>query len=1161
MKLTTALILFTAMHVYAKTSGQVITYSARNAKLEQVFRALEQQTGYGFFYQVSDLKNARPVSVELKNLALPDALKMILKNQSLDFVIDGKTVFITPQKKEEGLTQGIRPGLDQAQARTIDVRGTIKDENGKPVAGASVQVKGNTKKGTAADDNGYFELKGVDENAVLIISALNIETFEVRVNKRADLAVLNAKVKVEEADEVVVNTGYQQLRPNEVTGSVVHINNRLLNRSVSTDVLSRLRGISSGLLMLGGSGVDGFPNAGNIVIRGYSTILANKRPLIVVDNFPYEGEVANFNPNDVENITILKDAGAASIWGSKAANGVIVITTKKGKYNAKLKVSLISNISLLEKPDLFYAPTLNSSDYIDIEAFLFNKGYYNSGITSSSRPALSPVVEILLKRRNGQITSGDSVVQLAALKNVDIRNDILKYYYNKPLKQQYAINLSGGNSNQRYFVSFGYDYNINNASNYNRYSLNANDTYSLLDGKLEIATGVLLSQTNIKNFAPNYTFTYPYGKLADERGGPLPLALRRQGYIDTAGAGKLLDWNFYPLNERQYMDDNSTSLNYLINVGLKYNILKALSFEAKFQYGRNHREDRDNRRLQTYYTRDYINGFTSINWAAGTIARPVPLGGILDMFKSVYIFKNLRGQVNYAKTWGPKHKFVAIAGADVSDAKTNSNSYRYYGYNEGNGTSIPVDYVNGYKNYVTGISSLILNNQSFTDLKDRFVSAFTNAAYTFENLYTVSVSGRKDGANIFGTSSNNKWKPLWSAGILWNVSKERFYNLKWLPDLRLKFTYGFQGNVDNSVSSLLTINYQTNTNDWNQLYGTIRNPPNSDLRWEKVRMINIGLEYGTKRDRVSGSVEYFKKSGVDLIGFQELAPSSGLVSYKGNTANMKGEGIDLVINTLNLDKTIKWSSSILFSYARDWVTEYKIPITNIGSYIGGGLNPIVGRPVTALYSYKWIGLESDTGDPLGYLDGHESKDYTKILASVNLNDMVYHGPKTPTFFGGLLNTINYKQFSVSANIVYKFGYFYRRTSINYFNLFSGLSTDRGHFDYINRWQKSGDENSTNVPSLKYPANNNRDQFYNFSEVLVERGDHIRLQDVRIEYSLNRKQMNKLPFQSARLYIYISNIGVLWKANKSGIDPDYVPTNYYTSSLPGRTFAGGMQIEF
>lgn len=1154
MKLTAIILLSACLTASAKGFSQTVTLSEKNAPLEKVFKEIKKQTGYNFLYTLEQLNQAGNVNIQLRNASLQEALAQCLQNTPLTYTIVEKTVVI---KRKEVVIPDSRLTTDDSQPPPpIDVHGRIVNEKGEPVAGATIKIKG-TDKGTSTNENGEFTLKGVDANATLVISGVNIESFEINVNERNDLAVMSAKTKVTIGETVTLeaNTGYQKIKPNETTGSIVQVNNELFNRSISTDILSRLNGNAPGVLYNGGSaGLD------ILTIRSRSSIFGNVKPLIVVDNFPYTGDILSINPNDVENITILKDAASASIWGMMASNGVIVITTKTGKYNQGTSVSLNTNLTVSQRSDFFSSPQMSIGDYIDVEKFLFDNNFYDPQISSAYYPVLSPAVEILLKKRNGLLTDAEAATQLQNLKNIDLRHDKEKYLFHQPINQQYSISLNGGSSNDKYYLSIGWDKNLQAkiGNEFSRLSVNANNTYGLINNKLEITTGFIYAENISDINEEGLTINYPYAKLADDNGNPLPVARYRQGYIDTAGAGKLLDWNYRPLDEMNLANDVSKGIRYRLNTGMKLKVIKGLDVEIKYQYGKEFSEIKNLRNSQTFYTRDYINSFSSIDWSSGTVTRPVPLGGILDINSSTLTIKNYRGQINYNRNWNSLNEVSALFGGEVAEANVEGETRRLYGYDENKATDIAVDYINTFNNYITGLPSTINRNSSITNLSNRNVSAFFNSSYTYNKRYSISVSARKDASNILGVKTNQKWTPLWSIGGAWNISSETFYHVEWLSKLKLRSSYGYQGNVDNSISALLTT-AESSPNRWNLPTTIVANSPNSELRWEKTKILNIAVDYSIFKNIISGSIEYYWKKGVDLIGIIPLAPSLGVPSFRGNTSDMKGKGFDFSIESHNLNGALKWYTNFWFSYAKDWVTDYKTNLAGIANYIeSSDINPIVGRPVRSLYSYKWGGLDPATGDPQGYLNKTLSKDYGSIRSITDLSEMVYSGPIMPTHFGALRNTFEWKNFLLSFNITYKFGYYFRRSSVNYNNLFN-----RGTFgnkDYTLRWKQSGDELHTNVPSLVFPADLGRDNFYQYSEVLVEKGDHIRFQDVTISYNLRNLSLGKsMKVRDLKVYVNGSNLGIIWRANKLKLDPDESQTDN-TIAEP-KVISAGVKIDF
>lgn len=417
-----------------------------------------------------------------------------------------------------------------------------------PLAGAAVNLSV-TGASVAADSTGYFTISA-PEGAVLSVSFVGYRTVEVRVTANMQsLQIIHMEPSENTLEEVIVSTGYQELPKERATGSFVKLNNELLNRRVSSDIISRLEDVTPGLV---------FNRVGNnkISIRGQSTVHANAAPLIVIDNFAYDGDINSINPNDVESITILKDAAAASIWGARAGNGVIVITTKAGKYQSPMRIAFNTNYSITGKPDLFYQPQMSVSDYIETEKLLFSKGFFKNSETSVNKTPLSPVVELLIARRDGLIDASTADRQIEALKSHDLRNDLSRYLYRQGQNQQYALNLTGGSSNQRYYVSAGYDKSLASAigQDNNRITLNANQTYAFANQKLELSTGLYLTESRTQNNSPGIprmssaSPLYPYARLADDNGTPLSIVHDyRSKFITEARSNGLLNWDYKPL--------------------------------------------------------------------------------------------------------------------------------------------------------------------------------------------------------------------------------------------------------------------------------------------------------------------------------------------------------------------------------------------------------------------------------------------------------------------------------------------------------------------------------------------------------------------------------------------------------------------------------------
>ena len=1034
------------------------------------------------------------------------------------------------------------------------LNGKITNTDQQPIAGVQVQIKG-TKTGTVTDANGVFHLTLNTTNFLIEITHIGYLPQTLQAKPEVFLAVV-LQADIKQLEEVTVSTGYQKISKAQSAGAYEFIDKSKIENKVATDVISRLEG-------LGSISFDKNTSRNQLSIRGLSTILGPKAPLIVLDNFPYEGSLNNINPNDIESVTVLKDAAAASIWGSKAGNGVIVLTSKKASFNQPIKVELNSNLTWGEKPRLWERQMISNDDYINVQQFLFGKGYYKSTETSTSKTALPDVVEILIKQRDGKISADDATAQMNALRKIDVRNDLLKYWYKPMLNEQVALNLQGGAGKLAWLFSAAYDQNRDTKdTRYKRMVLRTDNVFTPFK-RLEINLGLTYTNSltntaytdNIQNVVGQRL--YPYTRLADDQGHPLAITKDyRVGYLDTAGNGKLLDWRYRPLEEKNFANNNTVYNDVLLNMAVKYTLFNGLTAEGRYQYETGQSVNNNLQSQDTYYTRDCINRFSQLS--NGDLTRPVPLGGILDQNSSTINVYAWRGQLNYNKNFG-LFSLNSFAGMERRENHSFGSGFRSYGYNDDVLTSQTVDYNTSYTYYFNrATKNRIPYNNYYSDITNRYVSYYANAALSYANRYTLTVSSRKDGSNIFGVAANQQVVPLWSAGFAWNISNEKFYHSSRLPYLKLRLSYGFSGNADNTVSALNTYAYIKNSYYNNLLYANIQTPPNPNLRWEKVGMLNTALDFGFKNNRISGSLEYYFKQGKDLIGQIPLDPTAGFRSlltsanigqfqYRGNGGNMNGYGWELNLHTRNITGPFSWNTDWVLQYNATKLTYY--PFQNAGFAV----NPVVGKPVYSIFSYKWAGLDPQNGDPRGYFNGQVSKDYSAILNKSMINDLDFTGSALPLYFGSIINSLHWKNYSISATITWRAGHYYAHKGLSYGSLYNNSAFSA---EYASRWQKPGDEKITNVPSQVYPAASNRDNFYLNSSAVMEKADNIRLKDISLSYTLDQIHLKNLQLKQLQFYVFVNNISILWKAAKDSLDPDSL------SDIPvSRTIAFGIRANF
>ncbi len=1040
-----------------------------------------------------------------------------------------------------------------AQQELVEMKGTVVSDSGEPLVGAYLRNM-DTESVSVSDSNGAFRLFMKPGTYRFKISAFGFESIELNVVLPLEeplsivLQDLSKDLKMVE----VVSTGYQELPKERVTGSFVTVDETLINRSVSTNLLDRLGDVTSGLIV-NRVGQDDFS------IRGISTLEGDASPLIVIDGFPYDGSFESINPNDIAQVTVLKDAAAASIWGTRAGNGVIVITTKKGSFSQPMQVSFTTNLTVTEKADLFYIPRMTSADYVDLERQLFLDGVYNGNINATDGRALSQVLELSIAARDGLISENELNQALDQLRNNDIRRDLTDEFYRNSVQQQYSLNLRGGSERQSYHASVGYDKNLDPlvANDRGRFTLNLGQGLNLLDNKLRIRTDLYIveDQRNVQNTSTflGSSQVAPYTSLRDANGNPIAVPREvRNSVKQNALADGLLNWDYVPLNDLNEVNQQVNLSEYRLNGGIQYTLMKGLNLDASYQYWKARSYNETLNSSESFFARDLVNRFTEVN-PDGSLVKNIPDGGVLDYALRESQSHNGRLQSTYTYQ-KDRHSLNVLGGLEVRSISTIARNSRVYGYNDRLGRGTAVSYNVLFDQYQSNARLAIPYLDSQNELVDRFFSYYFNAGYTYKNRYDLTGSVRKDQSNLFGVNSNQRGVPLWSIGAGWTISEAGWYNIASLPYLKLRGTFGYNGNIDKSVTAFTTARLAPTLSNVSRVpFNEIVNPPNPDLIWERVRMVNVGLDFENKKGSVIGTIEYFQKDGLDLLGFIVPLPSSGATIYKGNTSDLKSSGVDIQLQTVNINKGVKWVTNWLYSYQDERVGIYETQQSTILAVESADriTLPIEGYPLFPVFGYPWAGLDPTNGNPQFFNDEQISTNYNQISQQLDFEDLIFHGSARPRTFGSVRNTITYKGFSLSANISFRLQYYFRRPSVTYAGT-RGLGT---HGDYYDRWQQPGDELVTDIPSVPVSANSLRDRLYTSSSALVEPGDHVRLQDIRIGYQFTQAEQAWLPFKSANVYAYLNNVGILWKKTAVDIDPDFL------RQRPLRSVAIGARFDF
>lgn len=1120
MKITAFLLLIVCLHASAGSYSQNVTLKVENAPLREVFAKLEAQTGYFFTYAKGILKN-RNVSAQIESQPLAVVLDRILKPLALGYTREGSYItIITLPSAADPLYQGLN-------AMTyIQITGRVTDSLGHALAGATITIKGK-RKNVVTSQEGLFAIEASPGDE-LIISYVGFETARYTISDESKVINIVLRAKVDIENEVVVSTGYQRLPRERAAGSFGVVDQETLNKRSNLNILTYLEGQVPGLLMA---------SNGQITIRGRSTLTRNTDPLIVLDGFPIERSIESINATDIESITVLKDASAASIWGVRAANGVIVIQTKRGQSSRKpLDINFSSTFSLTPPSDLSSLPFASTASFIEYEKYRVANNLIF--FTGKPRPAISQVVDAYLNNAS----TAEQIV--APLKQINSYNEFKDLFMHPASRQQYSLALAGKGQQSSYRGSFSYDKIASEFKNSSSERFVADLFESLeLHPSLRLDLGLNAVYTKRNDNGMGYsdiTSLLPYQRILDENGGYVvqPRTFYQADKEALVKAGYPYDWNYNLMREFRNKNNQVSGVNVNAVAGLSYKILKGLHANAGYQYESGTANTVNILNEETYFVRDLINFSTSVK--NNVLTTGIPKGSIYRENFNRFYSHTLRGQLRYdGYIGGSKHFVSALAGSEIREVGSKISGQTKYGYNPQSLQFARVNYTTPYTD-VIGSSKLIPDETVFQDNRDRFVSVYSNAGYTYNNRYTLNASARLDKTNLFGAGDNYKDVWLWSAGASWQINKEDFFRSSLFNSVVLRATYGINGNVDRSTSPYLIANVATDFQT-NQPYASVANPQNPLLRWEKTAVTNFAVSFSMLNNRIKGSLEHYIRLSDDLLGNATVNGTYGFNSAFINYASLRNTGYDFQLSGLIVDKLFKWTATLNYSYNKNKVLKVDFPQKTVGSYLAG--TPQADRPLDYVFSYQWAGL-NESGWPQVYNQKHEVVNYKTDMADPAA--LIYQGTTVAPHYGALINEFSYKRFSVLTNFTFKMGHKFRMPAIRYQSV--STATQQVHEDWDNRWKQAGDEKLTNVPAA--PATFTGlavyDNYTRYADINVATASHIRFRELLVNYTLPAKIFSRDPSAAVSLGLQVRNLAV-YKFNNRGLDPEYL-VNLETNSI-------------
>jgi TonB-linked SusC/RagA family outer membrane protein len=1159
-----------------------ISIELKDVLLKEALDKISSLANVSFIYAGNSVTAINKVTVNAHNEKVGELLNKLLKPYSLSYTVLYDRVVI--RQVDRKVSTLVTPPADlKMMQRAEDVKGVIVSEKREPLPGVAVMIKG-TNRGTSTNEKGYFELKNIPADAVLVVNMAGYETQEVNVSSvKNGMLNLQLKEKPTKLQEVVV-TGFQDIDKNKFSGAATRVKMDEVKIDGMADPSRMLEGRVAGVAVQNVSST--FGTAPKIRIRGATSINGDNKPLWVIDGVVLEdlvnisndqlssgdpttlmgSSLAGLNPNDIESFDILKDASATALYGARAMNGVVVITTKKGKAG-KPTTTYSGNYSTQLKPTYSNYNIMNSAQQMSVLGELERKGELTSDILS--RPdygVYGKMYDELNADANGNfgLENTPQAKHDFLMRYATANTDWFKILFRTSFIQEHSLAISSGtDKGQSYFsTSFYHDNGWTIADKVSRYTLNFNNTYKLSD---KVSTGFSVLGSVRQQRAPGALTRVSnpvegqYDRDFDIN--PFSYALntsRTMTAYDQQGNLEYFRRNFAPFNIINEVANNYLTLN-IMDLRLQGNLTYKLSKNFRYEFVGALRYVKSSREHQITENSNMANAYRADENA--TIAEsnkflyhdpdnpdalPVvvlPYGGFYNRTEDALVNYDFRNSLSYNVTLNEKHNISALVGQQVKYADRQEASNTGYGYQYDNGGVPFTDY--------RILKQTIENDFPYYGMSrdyDRFAAFYATATYAYNGKYNLSATTRYDGSNKLGRSSNARWLPTWSVSGSWNIDQEDFIKpLNWIDGLALRASYGLTASMGPATNSNIvynTVNTKRAHLDEVESVIQIAHLQNDDLTWEKLYTTNVGLDATLLNRRLNVTIDAYTRKSFDLISIIKTSGIGGETYKAANYADMNSKGIELMIGgDIVRQKDWGWKANLTFGYNTNKITNAKNIPAIFDMVIPEGGNK-QGYPVRSLFSIQYKGLDPNTGTPTFLNDqGMVSKDV--FLQSLNTQYLKYEGPVDPPYNGGLSNTFRYKALSLNVFVTYQAG--------NKIRLYPAFKTAYSDLDampkeFYDRWVMPGDEKTTQTPSIldaleqtllggAYPYNN-----YNYSTERVAKGDMIRLKTISVSYALPATTLRKTVFNSVSLTAAAINPWLIYSdAKLKGQDPEFFNT--------------------
>lgn len=1173
MKLTSLLMLVFALHLSAgSVAQQVVSAKFSDQTLKEVFREIKAQTGFYFMYNSREVDVRQRVSVELNQVSLETALEKIFEHLPYGYeVTQGYVLVITRPKT-----------VMESKAKKKEVRGMVVDEKGIRLPGVSIVIKG-TGMGTVTDVEGAFKLDvPAGEDIFLVFSFVGMESKELK----ADTAFMKVVLKesVEQMDEVVV-TGYQEIDKRKLSSSIASIKGEDLIGGNAISIDQMLQGRLAGVAVLNQTSTPGA--APKIRIRGSSSITGNREPVWVVDGIILDepvqlsteelnsmdrvnligNTISSLNPNDIERVDILKDASATAIYGVKAANGVIVVTTKKGK-RGKPRINYAGGISVMTPPSYKVMRLMDSEERVELSEEMHRKGlqFYTFQPTSMGYEGA------LMDLWNGKLSYDEFRYKVKDLK--ELNTDWYDLLFRTSVSHQHAIAVSGATDNTDYYFSVGYanDQSVNKKEDLDRFNalIKVNTRFT---PNFKVGMNMSGALTNTKR-PHNSIDVYQYAAQTS-RAIPVYDGEGELFYYDNAfGISENIPFNV--LNELK--ESGSTVKNQALrfDISLDWNIMPSLKFSSIIGLTTNNNYQTYWASEKSYYVSQQrgtpygtpLPAEVSSDFAAKCL---LPMGGELVKEDTRNTRYTIRNSFAYHESWG-EHQLSAMVGSEVTSSKYDALKSTQWGYLPERGkkfVNIDLATWKGYAEKVAKTPDVITDNLT------NIVSWYGTFTYSYGDRYIANFNIRTDGSNKFGQDKSVRFLPVWSASAKWNLHNEVFINsVEWLDELAFRLSYGIQGNVHPDQTPNLIVKMGALDNISKEYESTLYKLPNDNLKWEKTKSYNLGVDFSFFRSLLSGTVEVYKKIGEDQVVQKTLAPSTGANYVAINDGDVNNSGWELSVN-VNPVRGKDWNWSFSFNTAKNYNK-----VKNAGEelsvtwsdYVNGTLVRN-GKSINSFYAYRFKGL-NDEGLPTFYGESEKNEDGEVVIVTQEEAfdaAFVYAGRREPTLSGGFSTNLRFKRLTMNANFSFALGNKVRLNNL-YYESGQALPFPQQNMssEFVYRWREPGDK--TVIPALsddamafttyerKYPIANNRWDMYNKSDLRVVSGDFLRCRSLSLRYDVAPEWLQKFYISAASLSFDVSNLFVIKSKDLKGRDPEQVTMGSGTVP-PQRGYSLRLNVSF